>query len=711
MMEFEVPNERDFKKSLLTKPSNLCSIQAASNLKSVMKGELICIFILYFDKLFKDENYCLLPGDDDGSKNSDVFLLDEKEKRIDYPEPQEICLPPIHSDIPKQKPNLDQVSDLDIPKVLKLLLSKSSSLANPIFKFDVTPEAANENWKLLKENDFNWDLLLNPKGICCATSYGSEFKDVEDLELLLGKHPRWNALKYNLLNGVTFPLVELDDSMRRLDLDSAFERGNHKSALKEEDHLANSLLKETRKGWNIVFPEEVGKDLPGLSLNPMGVANHLGVSEEGTFIKKLRITHDLSFPGAHSEQSVNSRVISENLEPIMFGHCLLRVIHYIVSLRAKFPNSKIFIRKEDLKSAYRRMHLNPSSGVKSAVRVKFPDGKWYILIPARLPFGGSPCPNEFCLFSDIVADTINDLLAVKNWDYKNIRSDYTDKVPAPISLPDDIPFGDAKELSITLPNEDWGKCDVYIDDIISVAVDIGDNVDRLRTAPCSVIHAIADNCQDSILPRDNMIADDKNLAEGAPEEAKICLGWLINTRSLKISLPSHKFKAWVSQIELALQSKSIGKKNLESILGRIENVAQIIPMLGHFTNNLRYLQTKIKSKFHNVPFSNRAKEDLKLFLHFLKMAESGVSLNTLTFRKPDVFYVSDASEHGLGGFASHGRAWRFEIPAKLRGRAHINLLEFLTQLINIWIDILEKNMSKQSCLLCIGDSTSAMGWL
>ena len=40
-------------------------------------------------------------------------------------------------------------------------------------------------------------------------------------------------------------------------------------------------------------------------------------------------------------------------------------------------------------------------------------------------------------------------------------------------------------------------------------------------------------------------------------------------------------------------------------------------------------------------------------------------------------HICDASEHGLGGFASHGRAWRFELPTELSGRVHINLLEFL----------------------------------
>ena len=36
--------------------------------------------------------------------------------------------------------------------------------------------------------------------------------------------------------------------------------------------------------------------IPGLILNPMGVASHMGISVSGEFTPKLRVTHDISFP-------------------------------------------------------------------------------------------------------------------------------------------------------------------------------------------------------------------------------------------------------------------------------------------------------------------------------------------------------------------------------------------------------------------------------
>ena len=86
-------------------------------------------------------------------------------------------------------------------------------------------------------------------------------------------------------------------------------------------------------------------------------------------------------------------------------------------------------------------------------------------------------------------------------------------------------------------------------------------------------------------------------------------------------------------------------------------------------------------------------------------------MNLLTFRLPNITYICDASEYGLGGFASHGRAWSYSIPINLRNRAHINILEYLAQIISIWIDILEGITQSEDCLLSIGDNTSALGWM
>ena len=462
------------------------------------------------------------------------------------------------------------------------------------------------------------------------------------------------------------------------------------------------MTKEVIKGWNIILPDTKYTFIHNLILNPMGVAAQCGISAFGEFIDKLRITHNLSFPGKISEQSVNSRVINNNQEPCMFGHTLLQIIHYIVNLRRRHPKKRIWIRKEDIKSAYRQMHLHAALAFTSAVQVCIKQ-VWYILLSICLPFGGSPCPSEFCLLSDIITDLVNDLLSCSSWDHCTVHSDYLDKIPLTVALDSNIPFTQARDLIVSLPDEDQGKTDCFVDDLISVAVDIDDNLDRLRAAPCTIIHVVAHSTpSQSLSNRDNLIADNKNDAEGAPEESKVCLGWLLNTRKLTVSLPPHKYKAWSKQITDMMTHKTVSEKVLASVLGRLKNVATILVMMGHFLSNIRYLQIQAKHCQHNIRLTQQAQEDLNLCLKFLTTAHNGVNMNLLTFRRPDIIHIGDASEHGLGAFASHRRAWRYVIPPHLRGRAHINLLEFLMQVVSIWIDILEHNYSPEDCILCMG---------
>ena len=606
-----------------------------------------------------------------------------------------------------------KLQDWELVKAVEELLRIQEPMQLPSVRFDISPQAAEENFQALKWYQFDLEKLLSsdPGGVRSVTSMGSEFKKSSQLEGLLGNHPKWGKLQSIIDKGSRWPLEPITEKERVKDVEGAIRRGNHKSAQNHRKFLTAALEKEVKKGWELLVPIERAREIPQLAVFPLGVAEQLGVSNSGKFVPKLRVTHDLSFIGDESESSVNSRVIEEGLEPCMFGHALLRVIHRIVHLRRLHPSKTIWIRKEDIKSAYRRVHLHPDTAVQAATQAIF-DGNKYLLIPLRLPFGGGPCPSEFCVLSDVITDTTNDLLACKEWVPGEVRSGYTTEIPAPRRLPTDIPFAQALPTSVEIEEGDICKADVFIDDLITVGVDVGDNLQRIIAAPCTIMHAIAHKAaNDTSVPRQNFIAEDKNEAEGAPEEVKITLGWNLDTRRLLVSLPEHKYKAWSSQLKSFQNRKSANAKDLQSILGRLENVAIIIPMMGHFLNNIRQLEIRATASGRNQIINKRAKDDFILAQSFLDKAFTGVSMNSITFRTPSKKYINDASEYGLGGFATHGRAWAWEIPEALQGRAHINLLEFLAQLISIWIDKIEGKLEPLDCILGMGDNTASMGWL
>ena len=273
----------------------------------------------------------------------------------------------------------------------------------------------------------------------------------------------------------------------------------------------------------------------------------------------------------------------------------------------------------------------------------------------------------------------------------------------------EIPIAQAEELAVPVEAKDKGSFDVYIDNFIGVTVDLNNNKERLKVAPGTVIHAVSNITDDDLgVKRDNFIARDKCEAEGAIAERRICLGWNLDTRNLRVELPTHKFLAWSGDLDKLIMRKTISHEDLLSLIGKLENVITIVKMMGHFMNNLYSLEEKaFAAKPHAVKITPRAKADAELHKKCLAKAHCGISMNLLTFRKPTHLIIGDACEHGLGAcHVESGVGCRYVIPPQLRGRAHINLLEFLTQVIQIWLDALEGRIVKGSCVLGMGDNTS-----
>jgi hypothetical protein len=104
--------------------------------------------------------------------------------------------------------------------------------------------------------------------------------------------------------------------------------------------------------------------------------------------------------------------------------------------------------------------------------------------------------------------------------------------------------------------------------------------------------------------------------------------------------------------------------------------------------------------------------DLELWKGFLDLANGSISLNRLTFRPPSHIKCLDACEHGIGAFlATTGIAWRWKNPRDLQNQATLNVLEYLTGYLSIWMEIYVGNAKTRLCFLSQTDSTSAAGWI
>ena len=88
------------------------------------------------------------------------------------------------------------------------------------------------------------------------------------------------------------------------------------------------------------------------------------INKKGEKVPKKRLTHNQSME-FDSKTSINSRLISEELQDVMNGKCLLRIIHDVVARRRDNPSRRILIQKIDYKSAYRQGRLSPKAAIQS----------------------------------------------------------------------------------------------------------------------------------------------------------------------------------------------------------------------------------------------------------------------------------------------------------------------------------------------------------
>ena len=92
-------------------------------------------------------------------------------------------------------------------------------------------------------------------------------------------------------------------------------------------------------------------------------------------------------------------------------------------------------------------------------------------------------------------------------------------------------------------------------------------------------------------------------------------------------------------------------KALESIIGRLNHAAYIIPLSHHFLNRLRSRLERMSPNHPNQTFRLMTDEikDAELRVTFLAQTRAGISLNCLTLGQPSQGAISDSFPFGLGG--------------------------------------------------------------
>ena len=587
--------------------------------------------------------------------------------------------------------------------------------ASPPFKFAATDHARAYNTELLIDHDHDLSKILEANQHT-TVAYGSEFRELSDLKAVFGRHPNFDFFSEILTNGMDYHFdFDLTEDERMAELEANLERGNHNSAKDDEEVLIKMAYKEVKHGFMVPVSVEIVKEIKNAMVQAVGIVSQWTINAKGERVVKKRLTHDLSYWITQSYASVNSRCNLDKYPPMIYGWCLMRIIHYIVALRAAFPDKRILISKYDFSDAYRRI----AHAAQAAAQTIFVIGQ-VAFICLRLSFGGSVNPPSWCSVSEMITDLSNELPLIPKWNPDKLFSPAQVQVPAPRYLDDSIPLAPARPLAVDIPTTARGRGDCFVDDIIKVYLDDPVQIQRhAASAPLAIHIAMRPNAGTSEpVERRETLSVTKHEAEGTPQEIHTVLGWELETRRLICALPEDKYVAWYKQISDILNNSAvpISKEQLESVIGRLTHASWVVPLSRHFLSRLRFKLNFFHHRNHTLRLSKEELEDLALWLAFLAQARAGISMNGLTIRNPTILSISDSCPYGLGGFTSGGRAWRLKVSKSsfIYGKSIANnILEFLAMAITLWLALIEceEQGKTDELILALGDNTSAIGWI
>lgn len=211
----------------------------------------------------------------------------------------------------------------------------------------------------------------------------------ESIETL--KHPAAGLLKEIRDNGVSVPLDTTPWTPAYRDKCVAY--GAHQSATLHKEFLREEMADCIEKGFWVVLPYDIARELPNAAYSPMGV------KEERERRPRLVIDHSW-FP-------INSATEPYPFPEVMqFGGTLTRLLYRV---RHSDPrHGPVYMLKLDLADGFYRLQLKPSDAAKlSVILPTYPGEPQLIAIPLVCTMGWQNSPPVFCSASETVADLAN----------------------------------------------------------------------------------------------------------------------------------------------------------------------------------------------------------------------------------------------------------------------------------------------------------------
>ena len=125
---------------------------------------------------------------------------------------------------------------------------------------------------------------------------------------------------------------DISENKRVSELHANLTKGNHKSAKENQQEFNDYLKQDVRYGFAVPVLCELVHKIPNALVQPGGLASQYTLTPDGSRVPQKRLTHDLTYEQTGTNISVNNRIDLKQYTPMFYGHCLLRIIHFIVAL-------------------------------------------------------------------------------------------------------------------------------------------------------------------------------------------------------------------------------------------------------------------------------------------------------------------------------------------------------------------------------------------
>ena len=427
------------------------------------------------------------------------------------------------------------------------------------------------------------------------TEFVRQRRDRGDISSLRFKHPARRLLAHYKARGAPVKLRTQDWSRKQLL--KAVERGPHQSCYQNLDFLQSEFVEMIHKQQWVVLPFSEVQHLPGLRLSPPGVVPQRE--------RRPRWICDYSWSGVNEDTLPLAA-----LESMQFGHALDRILREI--LMANPAMGPVHLMKIDISDGFYRIGVNvediPKLGVVFPTK---PGQEPLVAFPLVLPMGWKNSPPIFTTGTETIADLANQRLKSLQPALPHHLDHLADTIPSPVP-PHDPPLPaqqhsqpiqhttsqvlsppPIRDPSIPLARRPVAYVDVFVDDFVGLAQG-SNSKQRVRR---TLLHAIDDvfrpvDGKDSPSRQEPVSIKKLRKGDSSWGTIKLALGWVINTVTETIHLPTHRLERLAEILaSIPPDQKRISLRKWHRVLGELRSMSIALPGSRHLFSHMQHALT------------------------------------------------------------------------------------------------------------------------